>query len=356
MSNEKKAVKLGGDINENIWGIGGEIKLVVDKSDLTDLANKLNLRDDWHEPSERGVTAEIMGSVFNNAGFWGHKVAITPDNLEMYVRILHKGKSVAEVNLTDLMGWAAAKPLIEPKVPKTKPGKPIKPSIHEAFQTPEFTEFCFELLAGHEIELIDFAYLDPKTIAISSTIDGNAVPRSWALGQLSDSGDIIQVSNTTGVHIFDCMTYPQAWDDLIELIRKGAVEFTRHGSLSVLFDLLKRQMSNMDASDIFHDAFENWQGDYNLETLLGTLGQEPQDILVDYINNLRSTDVDDENFIEAAEDYLNIDVDVIMEHAGCDHHANGEDWLDIADSLQVEIPDNIKHLIEKGDPNRAHKG
>jgi len=69
-----------------------------------------NLRDDWHEPDESEVTAEVYGKKFDNAGFWGvneHlRGEIKEKNMEMWVLLRVDGDPAAEVNLATLFSLA----------------------------------------------------------------------------------------------------------------------------------------------------------------------------------------------------------------------------------------------------------
>jgi hypothetical protein len=78
------------------------------KEDLRKVAANLNVRDDWHEPDEQEVTAEVFGKTFDNAGFWGFDMAQVDEFPgEMYVVLFKDGFAVAEVNLATLFSIAA---------------------------------------------------------------------------------------------------------------------------------------------------------------------------------------------------------------------------------------------------------
>jgi hypothetical protein len=92
-----------------------DIPRINKRDDLVALANELGVRRDWHEPDDRGVTAEVRGASFDNAGFWGikeeagflarhgHRGAVA---VEMYVTLYKDGEPVAEVNLATLFAMA----------------------------------------------------------------------------------------------------------------------------------------------------------------------------------------------------------------------------------------------------------
>jgi hypothetical protein len=77
------------------------------KEDLRKVAANLNVRDDWHEPDEQGVSAETFGRCLDNAGFWGFREKTRSDIEEQYVVLFKDGFAVAEVNLATLFSIAA---------------------------------------------------------------------------------------------------------------------------------------------------------------------------------------------------------------------------------------------------------
>lgn len=57
-----------------------------------------DLRVDWHEPDEQGITVRIAGSKFDNAGFPGYELTV----------VFYKDFAiVAHVNLAMLCSWAS---------------------------------------------------------------------------------------------------------------------------------------------------------------------------------------------------------------------------------------------------------
>lgn len=79
------------------------MQLITTREELRDLADRLRVRDDWHEPDEQDVTARVDGKSFDNAGFW----PAAPDEiLEMHVIISQNGEDVACVNLATLFAMA----------------------------------------------------------------------------------------------------------------------------------------------------------------------------------------------------------------------------------------------------------
>jgi hypothetical protein len=97
------------------------IKQIRTQDDLVALSNELRMRRDWHEPDERGVSARVTGSEFDNAGTWGaaeiearrqRRAAGTGGFgvLELFVTLYHEGEPVAEVNLATLFAFATGWP------------------------------------------------------------------------------------------------------------------------------------------------------------------------------------------------------------------------------------------------------
>ena|ERR1700760_443278 len=84
------------------------------RGQLQELAARLRVRPDWHEPNEQNVTAEVHGTPgdLDNAGFWGHDRDGNLDTYgkgrqELWVEIFADGKPVAEINLACLLAWAS---------------------------------------------------------------------------------------------------------------------------------------------------------------------------------------------------------------------------------------------------------
>ncbi len=88
-------------------------KRIRNRGELMALAAELGVRQDWHEPDNQGVTAEVRGKTFDNAGFWGaeHEAQWMerygdPAGIEKWVILVRDGEPVAEVNLAELFAWA----------------------------------------------------------------------------------------------------------------------------------------------------------------------------------------------------------------------------------------------------------
>lgn len=80
---------------------------ITSKEQLQRVALSLGVREDWHEPDEQEVHAEVFGQRFDNAGFWGwHHEASDSMAPEAYVVLLKDGRPVAEVNLATLFAIA----------------------------------------------------------------------------------------------------------------------------------------------------------------------------------------------------------------------------------------------------------
>jgi hypothetical protein len=80
------------------------------RKELAELARKLRVRTDWHEPDEQEVTAKVHGDDFDNAGFWGHYKGeldtFGDGRQEMWVELFQDGQPVAEINLATLLAFA----------------------------------------------------------------------------------------------------------------------------------------------------------------------------------------------------------------------------------------------------------
>jgi len=121
-----------------------EPKIIKSRAELLDLAHRLGVRTDWHEPDEQELTATLNGLLFgegqtvtvtangvsfDNAGFWPLENATrydtpedrkklprhglpnsarqpTPIHAEMYVTLHQDGRPVAHINLALLFAWA----------------------------------------------------------------------------------------------------------------------------------------------------------------------------------------------------------------------------------------------------------
>lgn len=81
-------------------------KRINSRSELVELAARLGVRADWHEPDEQDVTAETYGMSFDNAGFWADGRSDGKRYEEMYVELRKDGEPVAAVNLATLFAWA----------------------------------------------------------------------------------------------------------------------------------------------------------------------------------------------------------------------------------------------------------
>ena len=93
-----------------VWTVPTVVR-VTERGQLSKVATFLGVRDDWHEPDEYEVTAEVRGTTFDNAGLWGETRPRDPflpwvSSEELHVVLKQDGEPVAEVNLADLFAWA----------------------------------------------------------------------------------------------------------------------------------------------------------------------------------------------------------------------------------------------------------
>lgn len=88
------------------------MKRITTLAELLALKRELGVRDDWHEPDEQGVTVEVHGSSFDNAGTWpwyddsGHKHRSCEVYVEVRREVDNVERAVATVNLATLFSWA----------------------------------------------------------------------------------------------------------------------------------------------------------------------------------------------------------------------------------------------------------
>lgn len=66
------------------------------RHEMKQLKHKLLVRDDWHEPDEQGVTANLRGRSFDNAGLSDEKTVVLRQDGEVY-----------KINLAMLLAWAS---------------------------------------------------------------------------------------------------------------------------------------------------------------------------------------------------------------------------------------------------------
>jgi hypothetical protein len=77
------------------------------RTELIEWAAEAGVRHDWHEPDEQDVTATVVGTCLDNAGFWA--VDVDPyggTNDEMCVVLEQPGKETAAINLATLLAFA----------------------------------------------------------------------------------------------------------------------------------------------------------------------------------------------------------------------------------------------------------
>lgn len=72
------------------------LDVLNNKEDLVQFANEYDLRADWHEPDEEGISAFVVGNQFDNADI----------EKDMGLILVKNGKPIAVVNLALLCAWA----------------------------------------------------------------------------------------------------------------------------------------------------------------------------------------------------------------------------------------------------------
>lgn len=83
------------------------MKRIITRKEFTQLASELGVRNDWHEPDEQKVTAQVYGDSFDNAGFWPMNARLQLSLVERYVVLYRDHEPVACVNLATLCAWAS---------------------------------------------------------------------------------------------------------------------------------------------------------------------------------------------------------------------------------------------------------
>jgi hypothetical protein len=98
---------------------GGE--RIIDRERFVQFARDLNVRSDWHEPDEQGVTARVEGLDlnFDNAGFWPDRPGMFGHDRVTELHVIfsdmeiddtgtrRRAVDIACVNLADLCAWAS---------------------------------------------------------------------------------------------------------------------------------------------------------------------------------------------------------------------------------------------------------
>lgn len=84
---------------------------ISNRRELAALAQGLQVRPDWHEPDEQGVTVRIEGESFDNAGHWPAAevsgIAGIEWSGEFCVVLQKDGHDIGVVNLASLFSMAA---------------------------------------------------------------------------------------------------------------------------------------------------------------------------------------------------------------------------------------------------------
>jgi len=318
------------------------IRHITNQVDLELLAEELGVRSDWHEPDEQGLTLDFNGKSFGNDGVWGHKVAIAPDSLEQYITIRKNDQPIAELNMATLLSWASnhdMKPNVEPIAKK--------PFIELAgpLTSEEFREFLYELLCASDTnEYIEVKPLSPIVAAVSAFSNLEPVHRSWALAQYFEDEGVIKVSNATGIHEFTCMGF----DEALKLAHKFLFEQAENmRDLPVLYDLLTKHV-NIDADSLFKEVLRNnMHSSVNFYDVLKDMEQDPDDILADAVDD-SVCNVSDSTLIDVAATHFELGSDELMESALDNNNVEGSDLVDIAEEMEVELPEAVKTALNNG--------
>jgi hypothetical protein len=92
--------------DENLNNRAQSTALIWDRAQFIELAGKLGVRDNWHEPDEQEVTVTVTGHTFDNAGFPSGSVPAYPEIEELTVTFIRNGEPVARILLATLCAFA----------------------------------------------------------------------------------------------------------------------------------------------------------------------------------------------------------------------------------------------------------
>ena len=84
-----------------------EVRKIMERHELIELARELKVRHDWHEPDEQGLTARVYGDSFDNAMGPGYWYGPEPKRAELYIELFKDGVPIAQINLATLLAWAS---------------------------------------------------------------------------------------------------------------------------------------------------------------------------------------------------------------------------------------------------------
>ncbi len=331
-----------------------QIKRISTIEELEILTKNLGVSKTWKKADEQNVTAEHSGKTFLNEGIWGHKTAIEPNSLEQYITIYKDGSPVAEVNLVSLFSWStlermqAISDLTFEKIEDLE-----DPKYHPHFDLEPFDDFLKDLLIC-PLETIRKTYIDYNTMVIVVVLEDEPIRNTRCLAQIHEDENKIIISNSGGVHEFQCLSFKTAFSLLHDLIDQEASQIEP----AELFNVLSK-VTTVDAYELFSTAIEmNLLPHINYYNVLDELHQDPDNILYEALDDLTKEglekDIGDEELIEVAADHFNLNRDTIMEHGTCDKLSD-EEWLALAKELEVEIPSEIEARILEGDTDSHQK-
>lgn len=319
-----------------------EIKHIINQVELELLAAELGVRSDWHEPDEQGLTLDFNGKSFDNAGIWGHKIAIEPNSLEQYITLKKDDMPIAEINMATLLSWASNHELKEHK-PASTEGKECTIELEEVFDTDGFRDFLYDLLCDSETtEYIHIVGLTPVTAAVCAFSNMAPVHRSWSTAQYDEDKSVIEVITRNGVYEYVCTGYEEAVEEIQKLIYNKAEDIS---SISDLFELLNEQV-HIDAVDLIRDALHhNHSIPFNPYDLLCDLQVDADGILNDAIDDAVG-DAEDDILINVAESHLDIGSEEICK-AAFDSSMDGSEYIKIAKAMNIDLADNMRHILEQ---------
>jgi hypothetical protein len=306
----------------------GEIKMkhIIKKEELVDVKAELGVREDWHEPDEQDVTAEVHGNAFDNAGAWGLNTQAPYEAVEKFVVIKKNEQPVAEVNLATLFAWASSLP---------KKEEQILPD----FWTEHVKSQVWEIL-GNESTEVDkhILYSNEKMVLIGFG------DNFWTIYRTPDK---LHMSGPENVWY---VISELSLNDALLVIREAIVDkadrhLTTVDPLANTYRLLVRHGFPVDdASDIFTHAAEDAYASVNWYDICRELGYEPDDILREAVmDNLQ--DHTDDDLLGVAESYFDADANKMLSDA-VDAEQRPDHLLELAETLNVDVPEEVQAVLK----------
>lgn len=345
---------------------------IKDRSMLVDLAKALELREDWHEPGNQGVTCKMFGSSFDNAGSWGMTCEIVPEALEMFV-VLYKDRApLAEINLATLFSWAA-----DPNTGVTVnvDNNELQLPIDHPLKREDFLLWLTENYPSGEYVTCsyfdwnsngdkptkgyvflrqfetDFFYIlripqavNPKHRLIKVEIRESDTKDSYEEIVCTSLFDMSENS-------FDLADGEAILESLIQEInhRLGPQQL----SLAQVYSRYSERLDFGDADDILNMAIENHPSHVDWSGVVEALGFDLDNIASEYVGaildkrpiQVPKTNIDDEDKIKVAEDFFQLNQEEIISNAL--DNTSADAIIYIAEDLGIEVSERDKEMMLK---------